>query len=351
MNPTGTASIATPAPHDAAVRRPLPPTAITPARLSGIGHYFPGEPVTNAYFEQIDALGIDDAWIQRHTGIRSRHWPSEDKERAVEMAARAVELALADAGLAPEDVDLLIGTTSTTRPRVNPSSATNKYMDISLPLQHQAGLRHAMCFDVTAVACAGFMYSSATACALLPSLGFRNALVVCAENPKPILNFDYRYSALFGAGAAAAVWSADPEHRGLLDVALHADGSYFDAFDIDENDKMLMRGGQVGALGPELLTQVGREILERNGLTVDDIDWFIPHQGNLNMIKQVCGALGLPREKVLTNIQTRGNTSSVSIPSCLSENLRSGRVRPGDLLAAIGIGRGFSWGAMLFRYR
>lgn len=112
---------------------------------------------------------------------------------------------------------------------------------------------------------------------------------------------------------------------------------------------MLMRGREVGAVGPKLLSHVGLEILERNGLTVDDIDWFVPHQGNLNMINQVCRTLEIPREKLLTNIQERGNTSSVSIPSCLSENLGSGKIRSGDLVATIGIGRGFSWGAMLLR--
>ncbi|WP_031509796.1 ketoacyl-ACP synthase III [Streptomyces megasporus] len=327
------------------------PSTFAPARLAGIGHYFPGEPVRNDHFEAMEALGIDDAWIREHTGISSRHWPEDDKERAVEMAVKAVDRALEQAGLEPDDIDLVIGTTSTTRPRVNPSSATNNYMDISLPLQHQAGLKRATCFDVGAVACAGFMYSSSVACALLPVMGIRNALVVCAENPRPILNFDYRYSALFGAGAAAAVWSADTAEPGLLDVVLHSDGEHFNAFDIDENDKMIMRGRQVGDLGPKLLVQAGRELLERNKLKVSDVDWFIPHQGNLNMINQVCAELELPEDRVLTNIQKRGNTSSVSIPSCLAENVEAGVIRPGDLIASVGIGRGFSWGAMLFRYQ
>ncbi|MFD7508704.1 ketoacyl-ACP synthase III [Streptomyces sp. NPDC059853] len=328
-------------------------TAFAPVRLAGVGHYFPGEPVDNSHFEAIDKLGIDDAWIREHTGIRSRHWPADDSERAVEMGAKAVDRALAAAGLTADDIDLVIGTTSTTRPRSNPSSATNNYMDISLPLQELAGLKRAACFDIGAVACAGFMYSSTVAASLLPAMGLRNVLVVCAENPRPILNFDYRYSALFGAGAAAAVWSAAPEggQSGLLDVVLHADGSYFGAFDIDENDKMLMKGREVGSVGPKLLVGAGREILERNSLKVSDVDWFIPHQGNLNMIKQVCGELELPWERVLTNIEHRGNTSSVSIPSCLSENLEAGVVRPGDLIVAVGIGRGFSWGAMAFRYQ
>ncbi|WP_194905441.1 3-oxoacyl-ACP synthase III family protein [Catenulispora rubra] len=327
--------------------------AATPSRLIGIGHYFPGEPVTNAYFEGLEHLGIDDAWIREHTGIRSRHWPERDDERAVEMGARAVEAALADAGLTAPDIDLVIGTTSTTRPRVNPSSATNRYMDISLPLQKQLGLHNAVCFDVGAVACAGFLYSSVVACSLMAALGARNALVVCAENPKPILNFDYRYSVLFGAGGAAAVWQRGEEGTGsgLLDAVFNSDGRYFDAFDIDDDDKMIMKGKQVGDVGPKMLADAARAVLARNGLTKDDIDWFIPHQGNLNMIRQVCADLELPEKQVLVNIEHRGNTSSVSIPSCLSEQIAAGTVKPGDLVLSIGIGRGFNSGAMLFRYR
>ncbi|WP_116112256.1 ketoacyl-ACP synthase III [Austwickia chelonae] len=322
---------------------------LPPTHLSGIAHYFPGAPVTNDYFTNLPDLGIDEAWIQEHTGIHSRHWPDETVERPVEMAAHAVEQALERAQLEPTDIDLVIGTTSTTRPRVNPSSLTNRYMDISLPLQAQCGLTRAVCFDVAAVACAGFLYGSAVSMSLLASLGMRNALVVCAENPRPILNFGYRYSTLFGAGAAAAVWSAGDGPGKLCDVVLHADGKYFGAFDIDDNDKMLMKGKTIGEVGPGLLAAAAQELMERNELTPDDITWFLPHQGNLNMIDAVCDLVQIPRSVTLTNIQSRGNTSSVSIPSCLSENLQSGQVKPGDTVLTVGIGRGLSWGGMLFR--
>jgi 3-oxoacyl-[acyl-carrier-protein] synthase III len=324
---------------------------VAPARMRGVGHYFPGEPITNEYFESLTHLGIDDAWIRRNTGVVSRHWPVDEKERAVEMGVRAVQNALQDAGIDRGEVDLLIGTTATTRPRTNPSCATNRYMDISLPLQERAGLKNAFCFDVTAVACAGFLYTSLAATSLMNTMGLRNAVVVCAESPRPILNFDYRYSALFGAGSAAAVWTRQEGYRGLLDVVLHSDGQYFDVFDVDDDDTMMMKGRQVGELGPGMLADSSREVLERNGITLADIDWFIPHQGNLNMVRQVCQDLDVPPEKVLMNIDRRGNTSSASIPGCLSENVHDKTIRPGDLVLACSIGRGFSWGAMLFRYR
>jgi 3-oxoacyl-[acyl-carrier-protein] synthase III len=262
----------------------------------------------------------------------------------------AAKLALADAGVEVAEVDIVIGTTSTTRARANPSSGTNRYMDISLPVQSRLGAHRATGFDVTAVACAGFLFASSVAASVLAGVGGRTALVVCAENPRPILNLDYRHSVLFGAGAAAAVWQrCGPDESSLLDVALRSDGRYFDAFDIDDQDRMIMRGRQIGEIGPGMLLEAAREVLSRNRLSPRRPGLFLPHQGNANMIEKVSAELGLSRDRVLTNIAHRGNTSSVGIPSCLSEAVAAGRVRAGDLVLAAGIGRGFSWGAMLLR--
>ncbi|NJP66948.1 3-oxoacyl-ACP synthase III family protein [Streptomyces spiramenti] len=330
-----------------------PPITAAPVTLSGVGHYFPGEPLTNAYFEGLEDLDVTDEWIRRHTGVQSRHWPEDENERHVEMGREAALRALDDAGLTPDDVDVLIGTTATARPRTNRSSAGNRYMDISLPLQHELGVKQAVCFDVTAVACAGFLYGSVVARSLLGSLGVRNALVVCAERPQDILNTRFRNSVLFGAGAGAAVWTRDDDRpeSGLIDAVLRSDGEHYGAFDIDDNDRMVMKGKLVGELGPDLLTDAATRILERNGLTSQDVRWIIPHQGNLNMIQEVAKRLDAPEDKVLLNLPHRGNTSSVGVPSCLSEHIASGVVEPGDLILSISIGRGFSWGAMLYRYQ
>ncbi|MBV9380041.1 MAG: ketoacyl-ACP synthase III [Streptosporangiaceae bacterium] len=322
-----------------------------PASLAGIGHYFPGDPVPNSYFEAIPELGVDDDWIRRHTGVVTRHWPRVPAERHVEMGVKAARMALEDAGLGIADLDVIIGTTATARPRTNPSSAGSNYMDISLPLQRELGAHAAFCFDVTAVACAGFLYSSVLAGTMLSALSARNVLVVCAESPERILNFRYRNSVLFGAGAAAAVWHRSPSHPGLLDAVLRADGRHFGAFDIDEDDKMIMDGRLVGELGPAMLIDATKAILHRNELDSTDIEWLVPHQGNLNMVREVAAHFGLPEDRVLLNISRRGNTSSVGMPSCLSEHVHDGTVRPGQLLLGVSIGRGFSWGAMLFRYR
>lgn len=331
-----------------------------PVVLSGVGHYFPGEPVTNDYFEGLPGLGVDDAWIRTHTGVGSRHWAGPD-ERFAEMGVKAARAALDDAGLDVSDVDVIIGTSATARPRANPSSLGNNYMDISLPVQSQLGAREAFCFDVTAVACAGFLYASVVARGLLATGQARTMLVVCAESPRAILNFDFRNSALFGAGAAAAVWrigestgaGADglSARGGLIDVVLRADGRYYDAFDIDENDKMVMRGGILSEVTPDMLVEAGQTVLKRNGLSAEQIAWCVPHQANTNLLYPMADRIGIPRERMLLNLPRRGNTSSVGMPGALSEFVRDGTVKPGQLILGVSIGRGLSWGAMVFRYR
>ena len=335
------------------------PAAGPPVVLTGVGHYFPGEPVTNAHFAQLPGLDVDDTWIRENTGVRARHWAGPD-ERFVEMGARAAHHALEDAGLDVSDVDVVIGTSATARPRVNPSSIGNNYMDISLPLQKQLGARDAFCFDVTAVACAGFLYASVMARGLLASMDVRTVLVVCAESPRAILNFGFKNSALFGAGAAAAVWQRGettasgedaPGGSGIVDAVLRADGRYYDAFDIDENDKMVMRGGILSEVTPDMLVEAGQTVLKRNGISPEQIAWCVPHQANTNLLHPMADRLGIPRERMLLNLPERGNTSSVGMPSALSEYVHNGTVKPGDLLLGVSIGRGLSWGAMVFRYR
>ncbi|UGY94139.1 3-oxoacyl-ACP synthase III family protein [Streptomyces gobiensis] len=330
-----------------------PRPSTVPMVLDGIGHDFPGEPVGNDHFTRIPELGVDDAWIQRHTGVSARHWPP-DGERHVDMAERAARRALDDAGLEPGDIDVILGTSATSRPRVNPTSPGNNYMDVALPVQHRLAARQAMCLDVMGVACAGFLHASAVAQGLISTAGHRNVLVVCAENPKPILNFSYRNSVLFGGGAAAGVWRADDSGTGpggMHAVTLHSDATHYDAFDIDEQDKMVMKGKVVSDIAPGVLTEATHRALRRAGLGLADIDWIIPHQGNINLINDVRDSLGLGDDKrLLLNIERRGNTSSVSVPGCLSEYVHNGTIDRGDRVLTMAIGRGFSWGAMVFSY-
>ncbi len=325
--------------------------------LDGIGHDFPGEPIENGYFSRELGLDVDDDWIVRNTGVHTRHW-LPDGERHVDTAERAVWMALDDAGVEPSSIDAIIGTSATSRPRVNPTSPGNNYMDVALPVQRRIGAGTAMCLDVMGVACAGFMHASLVARGLIATAQARNVLVVCAENPRPILNFSFRNSVLFGGGAAAAVWRADValQEPGQLSDGLHAltlssDATHYDAFDIDSQDKMLMKGRLVGDVAPGMLIDAARRVLGNTGLRPQNVDWIVPHQGNLNLIRQVQEGLGITEDpRVLLNIDRRGNTSSVSVPGCLSEYVHGGRVQRGDRILSMAIGRGFSWGAMLFSY-
>lgn len=283
---------------------------IAPVKMKGLGHYFPGDPVYNEQLEQ--EYGFDGEWIVEHTGVKARHWPDETNESFVDMAKKSAEKAMEQAKVDRADIDLLICTSSTTRATFNPSTKHNKYMDVAPPLQAELGLEKAFVFDISSVACAGFIDASIAAASILNSMNKKNALVVCVENPKPILNFKYKNSTLFGAGAVAAVWQACEQNESdLIDVVLHSDGTHFNDFDIDDNNKILMKGKSVSDFAPNALVSVTNEILNRNGIDINDIDWFVPHQANINIINKVQTELNIPNAKLLVNIDRRGNTSSV----------------------------------------
>lgn len=322
-----------------------------PVRLAGIGHYFPGEPVTNRFFEEQEGLGIDDRWIVEHTGVSARHWAGDD-ERHMDLAARAVRMALADAGTEASEVDLLIGTTATARPSTNPTARENSYADLSLPLQAQLGMTKAACFDVSALACAGFLHASLVVQALLGASDAQTAVVACAESPRPILNLHYRNSVLFGGGAAAAVWTraSSGACNDLRAGVIGSDGRHFGAFDIDPTGAVIMRGKDVSAFAPDCLVDAARAAAAEAGTQVQDIAWFVPHQANINLIDEVVERLGIAQERVVTNLSRRGNTSSVGVPGCLSEAVHGGVIRPGDSVLTCSVGRGFSWAGMVLSY-
>ncbi|WP_251389679.1 ketoacyl-ACP synthase III [Mediterraneibacter agrestimuris] len=319
-----------------------------PGKLLGIGHYFPGDPVTNNTIEK--EYGFDSNWIVEHTGVKSRHWAKEGEETFVDLAKKAGEYALKNSGILVTDIDILVCTSSTTRAFFNPSTLSNKYMDIALPLQAELNLSNALCFDIGGAACVGFIDATITAISMLKAMNLKRAMVVCVENPKPVLNFNYKNSTLFGAGAVVTIWEkCARSDSDLLDVSLYTDGTHFNAFDIDDSNKILMKGKEVGEFAPKSLINVTKEILERNNLKIMDIDWFIPHQANVNIINQLKEEMEIPEHKMLINIDKRGNTSCVGGPSCLSEYYHMGKIKKGDLIFTCSFGRGFNWGGILFK--
>lgn len=316
--------------------------------LLGMGYYFPGKAITNKYFE--DNYNLSDKWIVKHTGVSARHYPDTNIERHTEMGMKAALRAIKQASIGTEDIDLIIGTSSTTRASYNPSSINNKYMDIAPIVQDLIGAKKAIAFDVSALACSGFLGATLVVHGILNSMNLKNALIVCSESPKDILNFNFKNSSLFGSGASATIWQSSNDKEGLIDLIMHSDGQYFNAFDIDSQDKIKMDGKLVGEIAQIKLTDALLEILSKNNLSINDIDWFVPHQANLNLISQIAENVNCPKEKILINLPYRGNTSSVGMPSCLSEFINNQTVKVGDIILTCTIGRGFTWGAAIIKY-
>ena len=315
------------------------------SRIIGTGSYLPGEPVSN---HDLVAHGIDTSneWIVERTGIRARHLAPENVSCS-DLALEAGRRALVAAGKEPGEVDLIIVATSTPD-FIFPSAATL--------LQDKLGIRNGgAAFDVQAV-CSGFVYGLAIAEKFIRSGSHRCALVVGAEVFSRILDWNDRGTCvLFGDGAGAAVLAASDE-PGILSTAIHADGSHSDILSVPGQicggkivgrPFLQMEGQAVFKFAVKVLKEVAEEVLIQAGMSVDQIDWLIPHQANVRILNATAKKLGLPAEKVIITVGHHGNTSAASIPLALDEAVRAGRVRRGDTLLLEGVGGGFTWGATL----
>lgn len=317
-------------------------------RVIGTGSYLPGSPVTN---DDLVARGIDtsDAWIVERTGIHSRYLAPSDVT-ASDLAYEASVRALAAAGCGPQDIDLLIVATSTPD-YIFPSTATL--------LQARLGISNGSpAFDVQAV-CAGFAYALATADKFIRSGDHKRVLVVGAEVFSRILDWQDRSTCvLFGDGAGAVVLAAS-DTPGILATALHADGSHNGILRVPgqvnrgqvTGDPFLRMDGQaVFKFAVRVLADVAREVAERAGVALDDVDWLIPHQANIRIIQATGKRLGLSMDRVIATVGEHGNTSAASIPLALDAAVRDGRIRPGQKVILEGIGGGFAWGAALIQF-
>jgi len=321
------------------------------SRITGTGSYLPPNRLTNAQLAaQLAARGVEtsDEWIVARTGIEARHFAAPDvtsSDLGVEAARRAIEAA----GLQAADIDLIIVATSTPD-MVFPSAACI--------LQHKLGIAGCPAFDLQAV-CSGFVYALTVADAMIKTGAASRALVIGAEVFSRILDFSDRTTCvLFGDGAGAVVLEASQE-PGILASDLHADGRHVGILCVPGQ----VSGGQV--LGSPLLTMDGQAVfklavgvlesaaratLAKASLTEADIDWLIPHQANLRIMRSTAKKLNLPLEKLIVTVDQHGNTSAASIPLALDEAVRGGKVKKGDLLMLEGVGGGFTWGAVLLRY-
>ncbi|MCK6392908.1 beta-ketoacyl-ACP synthase III [Zoogloea sp.] len=318
------------------------------ARVAGTGSYLPGNPVTN---DDLVARGIEtsDEWIVERTGIRSRYLAAPDvtsSQLAYEASLRAIEAA----GCKPGDIDLIIVATSTPD-FIFPSTATL--------LQARLGIVNGSpAFDLQAV-CAGFAYAISTAEKFIRSGGTRRALVVGAEVFSRILDWNDRGTCvLFGDGAGAVVLEAS-EAPGILASAIHADGSHnpilcvpgqINRGEVTGDPFLRMDGQAVFKFAVKVLADVAREVADLGGVSLDEVDWLIPHQANIRIIQATGKRLGLSMDKVIATVSRHGNTSAASIPLALDEAVRDGRIQRGQKVILEGIGGGFAWGATLLQF-
>lgn len=321
----------------------------TRAVVQGVGHYLPERVIPNSWFE--NRLDTSDEWIRARTGIESRRFASEG-ETVSELATKAAVSALAAAGRTADDIDAVIVATST--PDLTfPSAATI--------VQGKLDMTRGFAFDVQAV-CAGFVFGLSQANALIVSGQARRILVIGAETFSSILDWSDRTTCvLFGDGAGAvllegAECEGSNEDRGILATDLHSDGRYRDILYVDggvstqEIGHLRMQGREVFRHAVEKLAGTAQASLDSLALTGADLDWLVPHQANLRIIKSTAQKLGLGLERVVLTVQEHGNTSAASIPLALSVGEKRGQIKPGDLLLTEAIGGGLAWGSVILRW-
>ncbi|MEC7595811.1 MAG: beta-ketoacyl-ACP synthase III [Pseudomonadota bacterium] len=307
------------------------------ARIIGTGSYLPPKIITNSDLEK--TLDTSDEWITSRTGIKERRIVTN--ESTCDLALEACINALSMAKLEPQDIDLIILST-TTPDKIFPATATM--------LQNRLG---ASCpaFDIQAV-CAGFVFALNTAQQYIENGSATNILVVGSETMSKIVDWNDRSTAiLFADGAGAVVLSAD-KNTGIKHSKLYSDGNYLSSLHVNNNrinelGTIEMEGNEVFKIAVNKLSDLAEETLKECNMTSENIDWMIPHQANMRIISAVAKRIKLPMDKVIQTVDKHGNTSAASIPLALDIGIRDGRIKKGDTLLFEGIGGGFSWGSVL----
>ncbi|KKB36751.1 beta-ketoacyl-ACP synthase III [Bacillus thermotolerans] len=305
------------------------------AGIIGMGQYVPDKVVTNADLEKI--MDTSDEWIRTRTGIEERRIAEQDSTS--EMGIKAAQEAIEDAGVSPEDIDLIIVAT------VSPDY---RFPSVATMIQHEIGAKRAAAMDVSA-ACAGFMYGIVTAKQFIETGAYKNVLVVGVEKLSTAIDWSDRNTAvLFGDGAGAAVVSSVSEGRGILSFELGADGA--GVKHLYQEEHIQMNGPEVFKFAVRQMGQSCINVLDKAGLTKEDVDFLLPHQANIRIMEASRQRLELPRERMSVTINKYGNTSSASIPLTLIEELRAGKIKEDDLLVMVGFGAGLTWGAIAMRW-
>jgi len=328
---------------------------MTYAAFRSIGAYIPPKIMTNADFEKL--IDTSDEWITKRTGIKERRI-SEVDEASSDLGARAAKLAIQRAGIANEDIDLVICATVTPDYLCMPSTACL--------IASKVGLPPVMAFDISA-ACTGFVYAMSIAKAFIESGIKKNVLIIGAETYSSILDYTDRGTCfIFGDGAGAAIISAtNNKDEAIIDVNCSSDGNYEDLIktpgggskhpcstEVLENKMacIKMKGNETFKLAIKTLTSDVKIMMEKHKLSNKDVNHFIPHQANLRIIKAVGEALGFNDQQTIVTVHKYGNTSAASIPMAMNDAYEEGRIKAGETILFDAFGGGLTWGSALFPF-
>ncbi|MFP5110920.1 beta-ketoacyl-ACP synthase III [Bacillaceae bacterium C204] len=306
------------------------------AGIVGIGRYLPEKIVTNKDLEKI--MDTSDEWIRTMTGIEERRIAADDVDTS-DMAFEAAQKAIQAAGITAEEIDLILVAT------VTPDTP---FPSVACRIQERLGAKKAAAMDVSA-ACAGFMYGIVTAKQFIETEVYKYVLVVGVEKLSKVTDWSDRNTAvLFGDGAGATIIGPVSEDRGILSFELGADGT--GSKHLYQDEYIIMNGREVFKFAVRQMGESCINVLEKAGLTKDDVDFLIPHQANIRIMEASRQRLELPVEKMSKTINKYGNTSAASIPISIVEDLEEGRIKDDDIIVMVGFGGGLTWGAIAIKW-
>ncbi|WP_042455270.1 beta-ketoacyl-ACP synthase III [Neobacillus dielmonensis] len=306
------------------------------AGIVGIGRYLPEKVLTNFDLEKM--MDTSDEWIRTRTGIEERRIAADDVDTS-DMAFAAAQKAIQDAGITPEQIDLILVAT------VTPDTP---FPSVSCKIQERLGAWKAAAMDISA-ACAGFMYGVVTAKQFIESQCYKYVLVVGVEKLSKITDWNDRNTAvLFGDGAGAAIIGPVSENRGILSFELGADGT--GGKHLYQDEYIIMNGREVFKFAVRQMGESCIHVLEKAGLKKEDVDFLIPHQANIRIMEASRQRLDLQPEKMSKTVHKYGNTSAASIPISIVEELEAGKIKDDDIIVMVGFGGGLTWGAIAIRW-
>ena len=308
------------------------------SKVIGSGSYLPEKILTNHDLAKIVDTSHD--WIFERTGIEQRHIAHEN-ESSVDMAYKASLKAISMAQLLPNDIDMIIVATSTPE---------RKFPSTAVLLQNNLKIEQGFAFDINA-ACTGFVYALDIADKYIQSKVAKNILVVGSEKMSSLLDWkDRNTCVLFGDGAGAVILS-ESSKPGILSTSIGSNGSYKDLLTVNIDPEFIeMKGNDVFKIAVKTMGKLAVSTLEKNNMTIDQIDWLIPHQANSRIINAIAKKISLPSEKIILTVNKHGNTSAASIPLAFDDAYHSGSLNEGNLIMLEAFGAGFTWGSVLLKF-